>query len=132
MAAPKLRAPERALLLQALVYAADPDTEIATRWAAAGLDLSDAGIRARHTPLGTPGQCLEEYLRVRAMADRLRAPTHTNLKASDADTHQRRRLLLFRYEDRLRALELHLFGSVLSLPPHDPLLIALTQSAWDQ
>jgi hypothetical protein len=130
MAAPKLRAPERALLLQALVYAADPDTEIATRWAAAGLDLSDAGIRARHTPLGTPGQCLEEYLRVRAMADRLRAPT--NLKASDADTHQRRRLLLFRYEDRLRALELHLFGSVLSLPPHDPLLIALTHSAWDQ
>lgn len=130
MAAPKLRAPERALLLQALVYAADPDTEIATRWAAAGLDLSDAGIRARHTPLGTPGQCLEEYLRVRAMADRLRAPTHT--KASDADTHQRRRLLLFRYEDRLRALELHLFGSVLSLPPHDPLLIALTHSAWDQ
>jgi hypothetical protein len=65
------------------------------------------------------------------VADRLRAPTDTN-KASDADTHQRRRLLLFRYEDRLRALELHLFGSVLSLPPHDPLLIALTHSAWGQ
>jgi hypothetical protein len=130
MAAPKLRAAERALLLQALVFAADPDTEIATRWAAAGLDLSDAGIRARHAPLGTPGQCLEEYLRVRAVADRLRAP-NGNHKASDADTHQRRRLLLFRYEDRLRALELHLFGSVLSLPPHDPLLIALTHSALE-
>jgi hypothetical protein len=128
MTAPKLRAPERALLLQALVFAADQDTEIATRWAAAGLDLSDAGIRARHTPLGTPGQCLEEYLRVRATADRLRASHNT--KASDSDT--RRRLFLFRYEDRLRALELHLFGSVLSLPPHDPLLIVLTHSALEQ
>ena len=116
MAAPKLRASERALLLQALAFAAEePGEALAARWVAAGLDLSDAGIRARHAPLGTPGLCLEEYLRVRALADALRAPSN------DAKA----RLILFQYEDRLRALELHLFGSVLSLPPHDPLLIAL-------
>ena len=109
---------ERARLLRALV-AVDRDTEIAAQWAAAGLDLSDAGIRARHA-LSTPGRSLEEYLRVRALADALCRPKRPEAR--------QQRLLLFQYEDRLRALELHLFGSVLSLPPHDALLIALTRS----
>ena len=121
--------PDERVALRVLV----PLTTMDARLAASGLDLSDVGIRARHARLvavlATPGRCLEEYMRVRGVGDALREGTlsPSQVFASMEDTDEQRRVLLFQHEDEQRALELHLFGSVLSFPPYDPLLVRLSQ-----
>jgi hypothetical protein len=130
--------PERLRLLRLALIAAHEAEEdsvvssIEGRLAVAGLDLSDAGIRARNAPLiawlATPGRCLEEYMRVRSVADSLRANTNKQ-RACGQDTDEWRLTLLFQHEDQQRALEMHLFGSVLSFAAYDPLLVRLSLSS---
>ena len=122
----------------------EPKDEVEAKLAARGFDLSDTGILLRHVnairATGSDGARMLAYMRTREKVHALhlkRTQTPEWAKGAllpieeddDHATHGPRwfqpPVVLFHYEDRLRAFELFLFGSVLTLPRHDAALIHL-------
>jgi hypothetical protein len=99
-------------------------TSIETKLAMRGYDLSDRAIlnRNAHRLHCTEGQRMERYMELRDYVQALHQGTPLSTATTTKSNVPLQRFLA---EDALRAFELCLFGSVLTLPAHDPLLIHL-------